>query len=137
MIGLCANYALAPDLATATAVLIRNTIAAQSLLAAVEKALELTTSRMGKSAHRNRLPFRAASAQGRRQAARRVRRARRARCLVQTQKLTGEPERRLNSALRGRLARVAARVEPNYRGAGSVSLSHAATTPHTSSSMPL
>src|SRR5438034_1114437 len=57
MIGLCANYALAPDLATATAVLIRNTIAAQSLLAAVEKALELTTSRMGKSAHRNRLPF--------------------------------------------------------------------------------
>src|SRR2546428_485445 len=129
MIGLCANYALAPDLATATAVLIRNTIAAQSLLAAVEKALELTTSRMGKSAHRNRLPFQSSVGPAT-PAARRVRRARRARCLVQTQKLTGEPERRLNSALRGRLARVAARVEPNHRGAGSVSLSHAATTPH-------
>jgi alkylation response protein AidB-like acyl-CoA dehydrogenase len=40
MIGLCANYAFAPDVATANAVLIRKTIAAQSLLAAAEKALE-------------------------------------------------------------------------------------------------
>jgi len=40
MVGLCADYAFAPDIATANAVLIRKTIAAQALLASVEKALE-------------------------------------------------------------------------------------------------
>jgi alkylation response protein AidB-like acyl-CoA dehydrogenase len=40
MIDLCADYTFAPDIATANAVLIRKTIAAQSLLLAVEKALE-------------------------------------------------------------------------------------------------
>lgn len=40
MIGLCSDYSFAADLATANAVLTRKTIAAQSLLAAVEKALE-------------------------------------------------------------------------------------------------
>jgi alkylation response protein AidB-like acyl-CoA dehydrogenase len=41
MIDLCADYALAPDPATANAALIRKTIAAESLLLAVEKALEV------------------------------------------------------------------------------------------------
>jgi alkylation response protein AidB-like acyl-CoA dehydrogenase len=40
MIDLCADYAFAPDLATANAVLIRKTIAVQALQLAVEKALE-------------------------------------------------------------------------------------------------
>jgi alkylation response protein AidB-like acyl-CoA dehydrogenase len=40
MIDLCANYAFTPDVATANAALIRKTIAAQSLIAAVEKAAE-------------------------------------------------------------------------------------------------
>ena len=39
-IDLCADYTFAPDVATANAVLIRKTIAAQALLLAVEKALE-------------------------------------------------------------------------------------------------
>ena len=41
MIGLCADYSFTPDVATANAVLIRKTIAAQALLLAVEKALEV------------------------------------------------------------------------------------------------
>jgi alkylation response protein AidB-like acyl-CoA dehydrogenase len=40
MIGLCANYTFAPEVATANEVLIRKTIAAQTLLASAEKALE-------------------------------------------------------------------------------------------------
>jgi alkylation response protein AidB-like acyl-CoA dehydrogenase len=40
LIDLCDNYAFTADVPTANAVLIRKTIAAQSLLAAVEKALE-------------------------------------------------------------------------------------------------
>lgn len=40
MVAHCADYQFAPDLATANAVLIRKTIAAQALLATVEKALE-------------------------------------------------------------------------------------------------
>jgi alkylation response protein AidB-like acyl-CoA dehydrogenase len=40
MIDLCADLTFTPDLATANAVLIRKTIAAQSLLLVVEKALE-------------------------------------------------------------------------------------------------
>jgi alkylation response protein AidB-like acyl-CoA dehydrogenase len=41
LIELCANYAFTPDIPTANAVAIRKTIAAQALLAAVEKALEV------------------------------------------------------------------------------------------------
>jgi alkylation response protein AidB-like acyl-CoA dehydrogenase len=41
MIDLCADDAFAPDLATANAAFIRKTIAAQSLMAAAEKALEV------------------------------------------------------------------------------------------------
>ena len=41
MIELCADYSFTPDVATANAVLIRKTIAAQALLLAVEKALEV------------------------------------------------------------------------------------------------
>jgi alkylation response protein AidB-like acyl-CoA dehydrogenase len=41
MIDLCADYAFTPDVATANAVLTRKTIAAQALLRAVEKALEV------------------------------------------------------------------------------------------------
>jgi alkylation response protein AidB-like acyl-CoA dehydrogenase len=40
MIDLCADYTFAPDLATSNAIVIRKTIAAQSLTLAVEKALE-------------------------------------------------------------------------------------------------
>jgi alkylation response protein AidB-like acyl-CoA dehydrogenase len=40
MIDLCGNYTFAPDVPTANAVLIRKTIAAQALIAAVEKAVE-------------------------------------------------------------------------------------------------
>ena len=40
-IDLCAEYTFAPDLATANALFIRKTIAAQSLMLAVEKALEV------------------------------------------------------------------------------------------------
>jgi len=40
MVDLCANYCFNADVATANAVLIRKTIAAQALLAAVEKAVE-------------------------------------------------------------------------------------------------
>lgn len=40
MVELCADYAFTPDVATVNAVLIRKTIAAQALIAAVEKALE-------------------------------------------------------------------------------------------------
>jgi alkylation response protein AidB-like acyl-CoA dehydrogenase len=40
-VDLCANYTFAPDLAIANAVLVRKTIAAQSLMLAVEKALEV------------------------------------------------------------------------------------------------
>jgi alkylation response protein AidB-like acyl-CoA dehydrogenase len=40
MIDLCADYAFAPDVATANAVLIRKTIAAEALQLTVEKALE-------------------------------------------------------------------------------------------------
>jgi alkylation response protein AidB-like acyl-CoA dehydrogenase len=40
MIDLCDDYAFAPELATANAIFIRKTIAAQALLLAVEKALE-------------------------------------------------------------------------------------------------
>jgi len=40
MIDLNANYAFAPDISTANAVVIRKTIAAQSVIAAVEKAVE-------------------------------------------------------------------------------------------------
>ena len=40
-IELCAGYTFTPDLATTNAVLIRKTIAAQALMAAVEKALEI------------------------------------------------------------------------------------------------
>jgi alkylation response protein AidB-like acyl-CoA dehydrogenase len=40
MVDLCRNYTFATDVATANAVLVRKTIAAQSVLAAVEKALE-------------------------------------------------------------------------------------------------
>jgi alkylation response protein AidB-like acyl-CoA dehydrogenase len=40
-IDLCAGYTFAPDIATANAVLIRKTIAAQSFMLAVEKALEV------------------------------------------------------------------------------------------------
>jgi alkylation response protein AidB-like acyl-CoA dehydrogenase len=40
MVELCADYAFTPDVATVNAVLIRKTIAAQALTAAVEKALE-------------------------------------------------------------------------------------------------
>lgn len=40
-VDLCADYTFTPDLATANAVLVRKTIAAQSLLIAVEKALEV------------------------------------------------------------------------------------------------
>jgi alkylation response protein AidB-like acyl-CoA dehydrogenase len=40
MVAHCANYTFTPDIATANAVLIRKTVAAQALLAAVEKALE-------------------------------------------------------------------------------------------------
>jgi acyl-CoA dehydrogenase len=41
LIELCANYAFTPDIPTANAAVIRKTIAAQALLAAVEKALEV------------------------------------------------------------------------------------------------
>jgi alkylation response protein AidB-like acyl-CoA dehydrogenase len=41
-IDLCADYTFAPDMATANAIFIRKTIAAQSLMLAVEKALEVT-----------------------------------------------------------------------------------------------
>ena len=41
MIDDCADYALVPDTATANAALIRKTIAAQALMSAVEKALEV------------------------------------------------------------------------------------------------
>jgi alkylation response protein AidB-like acyl-CoA dehydrogenase len=41
LIELCANYAFTPDIPTANAAAIRKTIAAQALLAAVEKALEV------------------------------------------------------------------------------------------------
>ena len=41
LIDLCANYAFSPDIPTANAAVIRKTIAAQALLAAVEKALEV------------------------------------------------------------------------------------------------
>jgi alkylation response protein AidB-like acyl-CoA dehydrogenase len=41
MIDLCANYAFTPDVATASAIFVRKTIAAQALLAAVEKSLEV------------------------------------------------------------------------------------------------
>jgi alkylation response protein AidB-like acyl-CoA dehydrogenase len=40
MIELCNNYAFTPDVATANAVLIRKTIAAEALIASVEKAVE-------------------------------------------------------------------------------------------------
>jgi alkylation response protein AidB-like acyl-CoA dehydrogenase len=40
MVELCADYAFAPDVPTANAVLVRKTIAAKALLAAAEKALE-------------------------------------------------------------------------------------------------
>jgi alkylation response protein AidB-like acyl-CoA dehydrogenase len=40
MIDTCANYAFTPDNATANVVLIRKTIAAEALIAAVEKAAE-------------------------------------------------------------------------------------------------
>jgi alkylation response protein AidB-like acyl-CoA dehydrogenase len=40
MVDLCADYAFAPDVATANAVLVRKTIAAEASIAAVEKALE-------------------------------------------------------------------------------------------------
>jgi alkylation response protein AidB-like acyl-CoA dehydrogenase len=40
MVDLCADYGFTPDVATANAVLIRKTIAADALMAAVEKALE-------------------------------------------------------------------------------------------------
>ena len=40
MIDLCADYAFAPDVATANAIFIRKTIAAQALLQTAEKALE-------------------------------------------------------------------------------------------------
>jgi alkylation response protein AidB-like acyl-CoA dehydrogenase len=40
MVDLCADYTFAPDVPTANAVLVRKTVAAQSLLLAVEKALE-------------------------------------------------------------------------------------------------
>jgi alkylation response protein AidB-like acyl-CoA dehydrogenase len=40
MVDLCADYAFTPDVATADAILIRKTIAADALMAAVEKALE-------------------------------------------------------------------------------------------------
>jgi alkylation response protein AidB-like acyl-CoA dehydrogenase len=40
LIDLCADYTFAPDIATANAAFIRKTIAAQSLMIAVEKALE-------------------------------------------------------------------------------------------------
>ena len=40
MVDLCANYNFTPDVTTANAVLIRKTIAAQAVMAAVEKALE-------------------------------------------------------------------------------------------------
>ena len=40
MVANCAEYQFAPDVVTANAVLIRKTIAAQALLATVEKALE-------------------------------------------------------------------------------------------------
>jgi hypothetical protein len=40
LIDLCANYGFTPDVATANAAAIRKTIAAQALLAAVEKAVE-------------------------------------------------------------------------------------------------
>jgi alkylation response protein AidB-like acyl-CoA dehydrogenase len=42
MIDLCADYGFAPEIATSNAMLIRKTIAAQSLMCAVEKALEVT-----------------------------------------------------------------------------------------------
>lgn len=41
LIDLCANYDFTPDIPTANAAVIRKTIAAQALLAAVEKALEV------------------------------------------------------------------------------------------------
>jgi alkylation response protein AidB-like acyl-CoA dehydrogenase len=41
MIELCANYNFTPDVATANAVLMRTTIAAEAVLSAVEKALEV------------------------------------------------------------------------------------------------
>jgi alkylation response protein AidB-like acyl-CoA dehydrogenase len=41
MIELCANYNFTPDVATANAVLMRKTIAAEAVLSAVEKALEV------------------------------------------------------------------------------------------------
>jgi alkylation response protein AidB-like acyl-CoA dehydrogenase len=41
MIELCADYTFAPDVATTNSMLIRKTIAAQSLMVAVEKALEV------------------------------------------------------------------------------------------------
>jgi alkylation response protein AidB-like acyl-CoA dehydrogenase len=40
MLAQCADYTFAPDLATANAVFVRKTIAAQAVLATVEKALE-------------------------------------------------------------------------------------------------
>jgi alkylation response protein AidB-like acyl-CoA dehydrogenase len=40
MIDLCADYTFVPDIATANALFIRKTIASESLLLAVEKALE-------------------------------------------------------------------------------------------------
>src|SRR6266542_4460748 len=41
MIELCADYSFTPDVATANAIFVRKTIAAQALTAAVEKALEV------------------------------------------------------------------------------------------------
>jgi alkylation response protein AidB-like acyl-CoA dehydrogenase len=41
MVDLCAEYSFTPDVANTSAVLVRKTIAAQALVAAVEKALEL------------------------------------------------------------------------------------------------
>jgi alkylation response protein AidB-like acyl-CoA dehydrogenase len=41
MVELCADYAFTPDLATANAIFVRKAIAANALLAAVEKALEV------------------------------------------------------------------------------------------------
>ncbi len=41
MIDLCADYRFEPDVATANAIFVRKTIAAQALIATVEKALEV------------------------------------------------------------------------------------------------
>jgi alkylation response protein AidB-like acyl-CoA dehydrogenase len=41
MVALCADYTFTPDMATTNAVLVRKTIAAEALLLAVEKSLEV------------------------------------------------------------------------------------------------